>query len=234
LTPGVTYTYRVAAINAVAEAHGSTYSGPYSAETSLFITTLPGNANSFLTATVTDPEPQPVLFTDLGEGIKFTALSVQYGSEYLYNEIQATRQSEFAVTQVAEAPLSKAIYGLRDYAVTSLLNSDDQGALEVANDLLAAYYAPELRVDSITVDLNNLTIEEKLQVLALEIDDFITVSFTPNRIGDPKIRSGLITGISHRITITTHEVELRLRNERKQFTLNSNSKGILDVNILNP
>jgi hypothetical protein len=89
-------------------------------------------------------------------------------------------------------------------------------------------------VQSITVDLSNLTIEEKLQVLALEIDSFISVSFTPNGVGDPKIASGLVTGIAHRISITTHEVELRLRNERNLFTLDSDSKGILDVNILGP
>ena len=71
-------------------------------------------------------------------------------------------------------------------------------------------------------------------MLDLEIDDYISVSFTPNSVGDPKITSGLITGISHRITITSHEVELRLRNERNLFTLNSDSKGILDVNILGP
>ena len=234
LTPGVTYRYRVAAINAVAQAAGSDYSGPYSAEASVFITTLAGNAKSFLTATVTDPEPEPLIFTDFGNGIRFTAISVQYGSEYLYNEVQATRQSEFAVTQVASAPGSKEIYGLRDYSVTSLLNSTDQGAFDVAKELLTSYYEPELRVDSITVDLSNLSIEEKLQVLALEIDDYISVSFTPNGIGDPKIKSGLITGISHRITITTHEVELRLRNQRTLFTLNSDSKGILNVNILGP
>jgi hypothetical protein len=89
-------------------------------------------------------------------------------------------------------------------------------------------------VQSITVDLANLTIEEKLQVLALEIDSYISVSFTPNGIGDPKITSGLVTGIAHSITLTSHQVELRLRNERTLFTIDSDSKGILNVNILGP
>jgi hypothetical protein len=235
LTPGIRYYFRVAAINAVAIAHGTDYSGPYSASDEILIPgAVPGNAQSFLTATVANPDPLPLVFSDFGFGIRFTQIDVQYGAEYLYNEIQATTQDAFAELQTIEAPLSKALYGVRTYSITDLLNSTDQGAFEVAKDYLTYYYQPELRVQSITVDLSNLTIQEKLQVLALEIDSFISVSFTPNGVGDPKIASGLVTGISHRISITTHEVELRLRNERNLFTLDSDSKGILNVNILGP
>lgn len=235
LIPGVRYYFRVAAINNVALAAGSTYSGPYSATFDILIPdATPGNALSLLTATVANPEPNPVIFSDFGPGIRFTSIDVQYGSEYLYNEVQATTQDSFAETQTASAPGSKAIYGIRTYAVSSLLNATDQGAFEVAKDLLTYYYQPELRVQSITVDLANLTIEQKLQVLDLEIDDYISVSFTPNGIGGPKVASGLVTGIAHRVTLTSHEVELRLRTERNLFTLDSDSKGILDVNILGP
>ena len=235
LVPGVRYYYQVAAINSVAIAHGTDYSGPYSASINVLIPgASAGNATSLLTATVTNPDPQALEFSDSGSGIPFTAIDVQYGSEFLFNEITAKTQDGGAVLQTTEAPLSKTLYGVRTYAITDLLNATDQGAFEVAKDYLTYYYQPQLRVQSITVDMSNLTIEQKLQVLALEIDDYISVAFTPNNIGDPKIASGLVTGISHRITITTHEVELRLRNERNLFTLNSDSKGILNVNILGP
>jgi hypothetical protein len=234
LTPGRTYTYRVAAINAVAIAHGSDYSGPYATTAGVFVSDIAGNLTSLLTATVSNPEPQPVVFSDFGPGIRFTNIKVQYGSENLYNEVEASTQDPSAVLQVASAPFSKILYGVRAYAITDLLNSNNSGAFDVAKDYLTYYYQPELRIDSVTVDLANLTIEERLQVLNLEIDDYISVSFTPNSIGDPKIASGLVTGISHRITITSHEVELRLRTERNLFTLNSDSKGILNVNLLGP
>jgi hypothetical protein len=235
LTPGVTYFYRAAAINSVAIAHGSDYSGPYSASSGVLVPGGgPGNAQSLLTATVTNPEPQPVLFSDFGPGIRFTNIKVQYGSENLYNEVEASTQDPDAVLQVASAPFSKVLYGVRSYAITDLLNSNNSGAFDVAKDYLTYYYQPELRIDSVTVDLANLTLDERLQVLNLEIDDYISVSFTPNAIGDPKIASGLVTGISHRISITSHEVELRLRTERELFTLDSDSKGILNVNILGP
>ena len=235
LTPGVTYTYRVAALNAVAIEHGADYSGPYSATASATIPdSEPGNALSLLTATVANPEPVPLVFSDFGPGIRFTDIQVQYGSEYLYTQVEATTQDSFAELQVVEATQSKELYGVRTYSITNLLNSDDLGAFEVAKDYLTYYYQPELRVQSITVDLSNLTLEQKLQVLDLEIDDYISVSFTPNGIGDPKITSGLVTGSAHRITLTSHEVELRLRNERNLFTLDSESKGILNVNRLGP
>jgi hypothetical protein len=235
LTPGIRYYFRVAAINAVAIAHGTDYSGPYSTTVDVLIPgASAGNAQSFLTATVANPDPTPVEFSDFGPGIRFTAIDVQYGSEYLYNEIEATTQDPFAEIQITDAPQSKALYGVRSYSISDLLNSTDFGAFEVAKDYLTYYYQPELRVQSITVDLSNLTIAQKLQVLGIEIDSPISVSFTPNSVGDPKVASGLVTGISHRITLTSHEVELRLRNERNLFTLNSESKGILDVNTLGP
>jgi len=200
----------------------------------VFVSDIAGNLTSLLTATVSNPEPQPVLFSDFGPGIRFTNIKVQYGSENLYNEVEASTQDPSAVLQVASAPFSKILYGVRAYAITDLLNSNNSGAFDVAKDYLTYYYQPELRIDSVTVDLANLTLQERLEVLNLEIDSYISVSFTPNSIGDPKIASGLVTGISHRITITSHEVELRLRTERNLFTLDSDSKGILNVNILGP
>jgi hypothetical protein len=236
LTPGTKYYYRTAAINAVAVAHGTDYSGPYSASVEITpaFPASAGNAPSLLTVTVANPEPVPVEFTDFGTGIRFTSIDVSYGSEFLYNEIEAATQNPSSITQITSAPGSTRLYGVRTYAITSLLNSTDVGALEVAVDYLTYYYEPQLRVDSITVDLSNLSIEQKLQVLNLEIDDYISVSFTPNKVGDPKITAGLITGISHRITITSHEIELRLRNERNMFILDSDSKGILNQNVLGP
>jgi hypothetical protein len=234
LTPGRTYTYRVAAINAVAIAHGADYSGPYATTAGLFISGVAGNLTSKLTATVANPEPNPIIFSDSGNGIPFSSISVQYGSEFLYNEVEASTQNNSSVLQVASAPFSKSLYGVRTYAITNLLNSTDQGAFEVAKDYLTYFYEPQLRVDSVSVNLTSLSLEQRLQVLALEIDDYISISFTPNNIGEPKISSGLITGISHQISLTTHQVELRLRNERNLFTLNSDSKGILNVNILGP
>jgi hypothetical protein len=235
LAPGFTYYYRVAAINLVATTAGAGFSSPYSAVSSTPIATaIAGNAITNMTVTVANPEPDPLVFSDFGPGIRFTRISVQYGSEFLYNEVEAKTQAGTAVLQVATAPDSQQLYGVRSYGISNLINSTDSGAFDVAKDYLTYYYIPQLRVDSITVDLSNLTIEEKLQVLDLEIDDYISISFTPNGIGDPKVQSGLVTGIAHRITITTHEVELRLRNERTLFTLDSDSKGILNVNILGP
>ena len=235
LTFAQTYYYRVAAINAVATSAGADYSGPYTASISQAVPNAGAASRpSRVTATVANPEPLPVVFTDSGPGIRFSRINVQYGSEYLYTEIEASTQDSFAEIQTASAPGSTQIYGLRSLSVTGLLNSTDAGALDVAKDLLTYYYEPELRVESILVNLRKLTPEEKQQILQLDIDSYISISFTPNQVGDPKIASGLVTGISHNITTTTHEVELKLRTERNLFTLNSENKGILDEDILGP
>jgi hypothetical protein len=234
LTSGFTYYYKVAAINAVAVAAGADYSGPYSETVSAEVASEPGNAQSLLTVTVANPEPEPLEFSDFGPGIRFTSIDVSYGSEFLYTEVEASTQDSLSVIQTASAPGSKALYGVRSYSITGLLNSTDGGAFDVAKDYLTYYYEPQLRVQSITIDLSNLTTQERLAVLGLEIDSYISISFTPNGVGDPKITDGLVTGISHRITVSTHEVELRLRNERNLFILDSDSKGILDQDVLGP
>jgi hypothetical protein len=94
----------------VATAHGEDYSGPYSTAFDILIPgASAGNALSFLTATVANPEPQALAFSDFGLGIRFTQIDVQYGSEYLYNEIEASTQDAFAELQVTEAGNSKAL-----------------------------------------------------------------------------------------------------------------------------
>jgi hypothetical protein len=235
LVPGTTYYFRVAALNLVSRLSGSDYSGPYSTIASASIPgAVAGNVQSVLTVTVTDPEPNPVLFSDFGAGIRFKSVDVQYGSEFLYTEVQATTQDSFAETQVIDAPTFKALYGTRTYSLASLLSASDEEAFVLARNYLTYYFQPQNRIQGVVIDLLTLTLEERVRVLALELDDFVSVSFTPNGIGDPKLAEGLITGIAHRISITSHEVELRLRNQPNLFTLDSNSKGILDVNLLGP
>ena len=235
LIPGTTYYFRVAALNLVSTLSGSDYSGPYSEVASAAIPgATAGNAQSVLTVTVTNPEPNPVLFSDFGAGIRFKSVDVQYGSEFLYTEVQATTQDSFAETQIIDAPTFKALYGTRTYSLASLLSASDEEAFVLARNYLTYYFQPQNRIQGVVIDLLTLTVEERVRVLALELDDFVSVSFTPNGIGDPKLAEGLITSIAHRISITSHEVELRLRNQPLLFTLDSNSKGILNVNLLGP
>jgi hypothetical protein len=238
LTLGQTYYYQVAAINAVAVAAGSDYSGPFSASASVAIAGTAGNAQSLLVATVSNPEPEAIIFSDQPNGIPFSSVRVQYGSEYLYNKITATTQDSFATEQTVEVSASQQLYGIRSLAVSNLLNATDDGARDVAEDLLATYYEPRLRVESVEVNMRNITLDQQVAVLDLEIDDYIEVSFIPNPIqvpdGEPQITRGLLTGIRHNITTTTHVVELTLRPQLDLFVLNSDSQGILDEDILGP
>ena len=234
LPAGTTYYYRVAAHNAVSEAHGSSYSGPYSSTASATITapTPASGSTSTIEITVDNPAPTFFEFSDADGGMAFNQIQITYGSEKLYNRIVATRVG--GEPQTADALPSQETYGIRTYEVSGLLNETDFEAATVAAELLYQYYEPDLRIEAIGVELADKTPEERVALLALDLDDAVSVSFTPNGIGDPIITEGRIIGIEHDISLDSHRVVYRLQSAMQVsvFTLDDEINGYLDIDIL--
>ena len=68
---------------------------------------------------------------------------------------------------------------------------------------------PELRFSSVDVALENKTVSVQNDLLGLEINDIVQVKFTPNGIGQPIIENAIITGITHRIGVTSHVIDFQ-------------------------
>ena len=130
---------------------------------------------------------------DDGSGISFAGVQVVFGSEQLYNQIQASNEDD---TITVEDHASIDAFGERDLQITSLIADLDE-LRNYADYLLLQYKNPEFRFESMTVNLLSKTPEERAALSALEIGDPVTVRFTPSSIGDPIVRLSKCIGIGH-------------------------------------
>lgn len=121
-----------------------------------------------------------VTFADDGTGIPYTGVEVAYGTELLYNRVNVTRAG--GVTQTASATDSIALYGINTLDESGLLTDTDANALALANYLVGQYGQPELRFDTITLELSSLSAAQQAQILALDLTNVVNVKFTPNPV----------------------------------------------------
>lgn len=149
-------------------------------------------------------------FSDDGTGIGYQNIDVIYGTEQLYNRVSITNKG--GVAQIVDNFNSQSLYGISALVGENYLLADDAAAASLANYLLGIYDQPELRINSITVQLADLPDLTQESILQLELNDVIQVLFTPNNIGAAIDRYGQIVGIEHEIGIDSHFVKLFLKS----------------------
>ena len=171
-----------------------------------------------------------VEFTDTGIGIPFSNIAVEYGTEQLRNSVSVVRLN--AGTATAEDLASQDEYGITTYQITNSLLADAAQAQDLADWLVNLYGQPQLRVESVSVVMNALSVEQQNDVLGLELGDVVRVLFTPNGIGDPIDRYVAIDAIQHSVSASLHTVQFDLSQTIGAFVLDSASFGILDSNVL--
>jgi hypothetical protein len=172
-------------------------------------------------------------FADDGTGVGYSAIEVTYGTELLYNRVGIERQG--GTDQTVTDATSVAAYRARSFTQRGLLQNSDAQTLDMANYLLGIYKTPELRVSSLTVQLHGLDDADQAAVVGLDIANVISVTFTPNRLGDAVQRTCIIEGIRHDIGPDYHEVTLSLGDtDRRSFlTLDDSIFGALNgANVL--
>jgi hypothetical protein len=145
-------------------------------------------------------------FSDDGEAIPYKSIQVVYGSELLYNEVVVNIQGGGGAT--ANAVQSQIDYGISNLTFDDLLLAEESQAEDMAKFLVSKYDDPEYRIQSVTIDLNNISTEDANKVLALDLNDVCSVKFTPNGIPPAIDRFTEVISIAHRVTPTLHEVTL--------------------------
>jgi len=155
-----------------------------------------------------------------GAGIPFQAISAQYGSETLFSEVSIDTDAIDAQTSsVADPAAWRLAYGpSRRLSLPSLLlgasaaagTTAEDAALLMADDLLAYYDTPTYRITELSVELAALDSTDQDTVLAIEIANPVTVSFTPNGVGSDDPRIACVQGIAHQITPESHVVTFAL------------------------
>lgn len=179
------------------------------------------------------PPTSPVIFADDGTAlsIPYQNISVMYGSENLFNRVTITRNGGTA--QVANSTTSQTTFGISALSIDSLLFNDDTDTLRFAEYLVGAYDEPELRIDTITVNLASLDSLQVQNLTTLDMGDVIQVKFTPNQTGSQIVQNSMVQGISHSIGIDTHEITISMASiEYFPFILDDAVYGLLDSGIL--
>ena len=173
-----------------------------------------------------------VAFADNGTALPFTAISVAYGSEKLFNRIGIDRVG--GTKQTANDTASQSTYRVRSLTQSGLLLDSDTQAADMATYLLGIYAAPELRISSLTCELAILSEAEQNSILSLDITSLVQVTFTPNSVGSAIVRTCIVEGISHDITPGSHVVTLSLGDtDRRSFVrLDDTIFGKLDTGVL--
>tara|TARA_R110001606_G_scaffold6622_1_gene29748 strand:- start:310 stop:1503 length:1194 start_codon:yes stop_codon:yes gene_type:complete len=147
------------------------------------------------TASLTD-------FTDDGTGIPFTLTAVNYGSELLYNQAVVTSGE---LSAQADNDRSQVAYGVTSVELDTLVSTSAQ-LQNLADFLVQKYGEPEYRFETISVNLDTVGATYKATCLGLEIGDVVSITFTPNGIGDPIEQYGQIIRISHELEPLRHDM----------------------------
>jgi hypothetical protein len=172
-----------------------------------------------------------VTLSDDGTGIPYNEVQVAYGTELLYNRVVITRLG--GVAQTANSTTSQATYGIAALDQSGLLVDTDANALTLASYLLGQYASPELRFDSVTIELSALSTANQNTLLGLDMTNVIVVKFQPNRTGTRISQNCEIIGIAHQIRPDSHRITFKLASTVGiAFVLDSSSFGVLDSNIL--
>jgi len=170
-----------------------------------------------------------VLFADDGTGVPYINAAVNYGTELLFNQVEATSP---AGTATANNTVSQGKYGITQASVNTLLALYAQTE-DLASFWVNKYGEPEYRFENLTVNLEALSGADQIDVLNLELGDIIQIKFTPNGIGSPIQRYGQIINIDHAIGIDRHDITYGVGSLQYSFlVLDDTGFGILDTNAL--
>ena len=153
-----------------------------------------------------------IVFSDAGTAIPYTDIQISYGTELLYNRVTITPLG--INPQTATNTTSQNEYGTQSLDLSGLLlrtGADGTAdAQALANYLVAKYAEPELRFESIGVQLAGLGTADQAKVLGIELTDIIRVEYRPNNIGTRIVKDVQVIGIRHAVQPDRHAVTFTL------------------------
>jgi len=170
-------------------------------------------------------------FSDQGTDISYTNAIVAFDDTTLVNDVTITRLGGTAQNAFDQDSIDK--FFLHSGTRSGILVQTDAVALDQAQGILATRKDPEIRIDSIELNLYDDTNPNKpLAGVDIELLDGVTVTKTTPG-SSSVVQSSLVNAIHHDITqsswITTlYTTEPLLAG----FVLDSDISGILDTDVL--
>ena len=171
-------------------------------------------------------------YSDTGASgtLPYTNIDISYDDQLILNDVTVTRLG--GTPQIVIDQPSVDTYFYKSGQRTDILVETDAEALDQAETLVASRKDATLRVDSMTVNLNNDNPAQNVAALGADIYQLVDIEKTMP--GGSSIVSELfIQGIQHDVTTNSWNVKLLTAEPIIQaFILDSSTQGVLDTNAL--
>ena len=164
-----------------------------------------------------------------GTGIPISSVSIDYGSEQLYNQVVLSRANGGTAT-VSDAT-SQTAYGINELSKSGLLFDDDTELGDLAAYLLSRYKDPTFRISEVSVLMDGLSTAQQSVIAALDVTSPLVVTLTPT-VGSAITQFATVDRIAHSVTPGAHTVSLAMSQAQAAFILDSSAFGVLDADSL--
>jgi hypothetical protein len=185
-----------------------------------------------------DASKNPISYN--GSAMGYTDVSMLSASTLLYNRVQGLSSAAGSTQQVANDATSQAQYNIRTLSLSSLELDSDTNVLGLCNFYLARYKQPEVRFDTLRVEMNAPQVSAQTQkdLCALDIASTVICEHTPPGGGGARItKLSLIESMqwtldndSQSFALTIGVVDLS--SGIVGLILDSSTYGLLDTDLL--
>lgn len=184
----------------------------------------------------------PLTFADDGSGVSYTEINQKSQALLLYNSVTGTRNSNGGaapVTQEKHDSTSQAQYLIRTLSLGTLENLTDGDVSNLCAYLLGRYSQPDVRFDSVVVDLLSQTALTQAALASLDLVNTVSVSRTPPGSGTPAMltKNSIVDGVKYAFDVSASSYKMTVQlgsiDSRKFFILNDSTFGLLDSGLLN-
>jgi hypothetical protein len=165
------------------------------------------------------------------ETYPYYSVDFAFDDQLVLNDVSITRLG--GVPQIVTDQPSIETYFYKSGQRTDLLMETDAEALDQAQMLVASRKDANLRIDSMTLNLNS-DIDETNTLVNLSLDIYTLINITKAMPGGSTItREVFVQGVNHDIApgrwnVTVYTAEPIIQ----AFILDSSTQGILDTNVL--
>ena len=180
---------------------------------------------------ITRPATSVYTFSDDGTNISYTNAIVAFDDTNLINDVTVTRSGGTAQNAYDQPSIDK--YFLHSGIRSNILVQTDAEALNQAQGILATRKDPEVRIDSIQLNLYDDTNPNK-PLAGVDIDLLDGITITKTMPGSTSVtQPSLVNAIHHDITKSSWNTTLFTSEPLLAgFVLDSAISGILDSDVL--
>ncbi len=163
-----------------------------------------------------------------GVNAALQGVGIAVGSEEFYTRVSVKREGGTVQSYTSAAATDDDVVTL---TLNGLLLDSDAQALDFATYYATAYAAGTARVSEVMTVLDTSLMSTAVLQAALSVDlnDLVTVSWTPNGVGDPITETAVVIGIQMDATpdVCTLRLKLGRFDNRAPFILDSPTNGVL-------